>query len=207
MLRDTVLLIPGTAEDDMGNIYIAGKDGQKQGPRQRFEFIMSVESTVLQGVRLPDLLNWLRWGSQTGVMWEFQLEDMIALIEKWEEVNDNMCLYIPLPSQKKTDWETLWKTFGQYGDCGERRLCTCGRIYRGNLEMMAANTSASNPAGQCECGALWYDTKPVFWGPRGQATYNLVLNGGDGYKVAAAAYYSRGQKRPVVELPSATGIL
>ena len=191
MPNDTVLLIPGTFRDDHRNVHFEGEQPE-DGLRQRFKFVMGLKSDALSNVALHELPNWLRWGCRTGVMWEFQLEEMIMLITKWEQVNSRMSLYLPFPYTESSGWEKLWTergfpvgiSFGYRCDCGTIRFRRVGGFCSG-------------------CNRHWteIDDIEVPFGPRGEGSYDLGLNGAGGEDVAIAAYYSRGKERKVIDIP------
>jgi hypothetical protein len=174
--------LPDTRVDEYGNLGVVSRR-EGEGLRHRFEYALALAPEHLAGRILSELLDWLRWGSQTGVMWEASGQELVDLINRWEAANPAAGheLYLgrePVP----VTWDQVWaRTCRQ----GTRRvgLCPNGHGEFGDF------------FGQCrECGANWYDddVRKAEMGPRGIGTYNTATYGVGGGSIAAAAFYSKG---------------
>ena len=49
--------------------------------------LLRVKSTAFARPNLAELLNWFRWGSQDGVMWECTAAELFRIIDRWEAAN------------------------------------------------------------------------------------------------------------------------
>lgn len=182
-LHPSLTKLPGTQVDEHGNLKFK-TEGESVGLRWRLETVLRLNPRELTGTRLSELLNWLRWGSQGGVMWECTLPELVALVEKWEAANPDAPAEQYGVDQPDQDWSELWKN-ARIAGLRRVRDCRCG------LKLVEI--------GRCRCGRGYFDGKDRTEGPRGPETYNLVLIGGSGYNIAEAAFVTRGKPRPIPE--------
>ena len=166
--------IPGVFRDRYGNPRCG-----RSVTRGETEFVLELPKGALQDVILSELLNWIRWGSQTSVMWECTLPELIQIIEKWHGDNPNAPKRLFDPHiTSDADWESLWIRRGVKGEVRRAYKC-CGLLFP---EYQQSCT---------QCDKHWTDMQEVWVGQRGEGTYNLILEGADGSYVAAAVYTSR----------------
>lgn len=182
----TLLGLPGVFSDNYGYLEIKGA-AEKKGLRYRYEYAIQLEASQLKSTSLPELLNWMRWGSIGGVMWECTLDEMVKLIEHWEKHNFEREIYGVKPNHNPIDWDELWL----------QAIMTT--ISPGYICPRCNTVNSDNTLWTCrQCGFFCLTTserKDVYLGPRGMNTYNLALQGADGWNVANAAYFSRGKVR------------
>jgi len=173
--------LPGTTRDRYGNLNLVDGNTGNGGLRKHFEYLLALDGAQMAGTVLCDLLDWLRWGSETGVMWECTLPELISLIDKWSAANPNAPLELfTRYFTKEVNWDELWSERGMKGEMRRKRKCGCGRIF---TEFHDCNL----------CHQRWHEMKQVYIGPRGEGTYYLVLQGADGGSVAAAVWSRHGQ--------------
>src|SRR5262249_9928438 len=143
-------------------------------------YLLALPTGTLAGTKLVDVLEWPRWGSATGCMWECTLPEMIRLIEKWLLDNPDGTLKnfgISQPSPDFT-WQELWETRGSKGGYRRARKCSCRKIHEEFAHCDA-------------CGQAWYDMQQTTLTVRGPETYNVILEGADGGSIAAAVWNGR----------------
>ena len=172
--------LPGTHRDQYGNL----KAPQEAYPlRGRFEYALKLTPKELSGTVLGELLDWLRWGSDGGVMWEATLPELIQLIENWLAGNPDAPQELFSPHICcDEDWDELWNKRGVREEVQEARICKCGTVHR----MYTFRIE------DCQkCWQRWYEMESADWGPRGLDTYNLALVGAGGCSVAAAVWTNR----------------
>ena len=192
--QKSVAEIPGLVADEHGNINIVGVDVDKTGLRPYYEFLMNCPPKHLQGVVLSEMLDWCRWGSQTGVMWEASLPELITLVERWERANGitdliadtERTLYEENPEEAVPAYESWQEIVAQMlmAQRGPLKwLCPNGHVTSESMLSFFENCP--------ECGKDRADCKLVPVGPRGLSTYNLCLEGGGGEELATAFYATR----------------
>jgi hypothetical protein len=199
IVKSSLLKLPGVVKDTYGNLNVVGvKSGS--GLRHRYSFVLRLSFKSLAGVVLEELLNWMRWGSMDGVMWECTARELFRVVERWERANPDApaSLYGITEDRELPEWNEFWKTYRAHAESvRSQRRCSCGRFFR-TFEFTTC------PA----CDTSYWDGKNELLGPRGPRTYNLALIGGDGHAVAALAYATRGQARPIPEnLPISPGLV
>lgn len=173
--------LPGTIRDQYGNLNLVDENVGNAGLRKRVEYLLALDRSQMAGTVLCDLLDWLRWGSETSVMWECTLPELIKVTEKWLAANPDAPRNLFTPYfTKEVNWDELWIERGFKGKMRERRKC-CGAIFKEFEDCRV-------------CHKAWYNMERVYIGPRGEGTYHLVLNGADGGSVAAAVWTCRGQQ-------------
>jgi hypothetical protein len=153
---------------------------------------MAMPVSALTGTVLAELLNWFRWGSATGVMWECTVKELLQLIEHWEEANLYAEIEQYFGSQLKGNlitWDELW-TQARAAEASQVRACVCGEVYPYHQRFCTKCRKDSSD------GRLTYQTR------RGLDTYKTLLIGGDGRSVAVAAFTSRGTQRNIPNLKS-----
>jgi hypothetical protein len=185
--------VPDVIVDEYGNLRFKQEDPNRDGLRKRFELASRLPLRALAGTTLSHLLNWTRWDSETGVMWECTLPELLALVTRWEKANPNASvqLYGCRETPASEYWEKLWKKAWR-GGISTRHMCVCKRYFRTG-EMQCPT---------CDTWRYQAGTKDVPTGPRGK--YNLILNGADGYNIAKAAFETRNGECPLPkELPIA----
>lgn len=168
--------LPGTKVDQYGNLRLIKTDDL----RKQFEYLMSCPQEYLAGRNLAELLEWWRWGSSSGVMWEATVVEIIQLIERWELANPNAeaSLYVQ-GRHDNLSWEEVWSR-AYKTDISEGRKCECGRLLTGSFWCK-----------DCVCGNSWWAGEIIVVGRRGPYTYNTYLHGASGDAVAMAAFNSR----------------
>lgn len=180
-LYPSLEVLPNVSVDEYGNLRF--REEPRDSLRRRFELVAALPAASLAGTVLAELLNWLRWGSETGVMWEATLSELANLVRVWEEANlptDPQNYFgrdsEEIPFEDPEAWEDLWNTQGFRYGIVLQRVCACGRTFR-DLEVQCPN---------CEKYRYQDGTRDAWVGPRG--AYNIALVGGDGWAVAQAAY-------------------
>jgi hypothetical protein len=191
LLHPTLTGLPGTIRDEFGNLKLKRHDGM----RRRWAHAMRLRPEALTKAALSELLNWLRWGSQTGVMWECTAEELFKLVERWEEANptatpEQYGVSEPLPP---ATMETLWE---------KRAFMLCTKL---RFRCKRCNEVFGPNDCRCDkCGAERYlFGEKEMHGPRGNGSYNFALEGGDGNTIAAFALATRGRTRtvPILTMP------
>ncbi|OGN07444.1 MAG: hypothetical protein A2669_01865 [Candidatus Yanofskybacteria bacterium RIFCSPHIGHO2_01_FULL_48_25b] len=174
--------MPGTVQDQYGNLELVGENVERFGLRKRVEYLFALDGSQMTGVILCELLDWLRWGSETSVMWNCTLQELITIIEKWLAANPDAALELFTPHfTEEVSWDKLWNERGLKGRMHRKRKCRCGTIFR--------------EFDDCHvCYERWHEMKEVYVGPQGEGTYDLVLNGAAGGSIAAAVWTCRGQR-------------
>lgn len=175
--------LPNTQVDQFGNLNVNGTRSSHSGLRHHYDYLMQIELEALRDRQLDQLLNWIRWGAETEVVWECTLPELVALIERWEQVNELPELYGMPPEDTRVSWISLWKQAKKYGVFTHHFCRRCNR--------------RTNTARHCSHCYTWGETFPFTTGPRGPETYNLELEWNDGHAVANAAYHTRGKKRSI----------
>jgi hypothetical protein len=172
--------LPNLTRDRYGNLNLKGENIGYSGLHARVKHVLALEGSVLAGTVLSELLDWLRWGSETFVRWDCTLPELILVIEKWLEANHDapLSLFNPYFSQE-VDWSQLWIERGMKGDMYVKYRCRCG-ILHGEFDL------------ECQaCWQKWHEMERLNMGPRGEGSYNLVLHGAAGGSVSAAVWTNR----------------
>jgi len=172
--------LPGLTRDKYGNLDLEGENIGYFGLYPRVKYILALGADVLTGTVLSELLDWLRWGSETSVRWDCTLPELIAVIEKWLGSNPDASRNAFNPYfTKDVDWNQLWVERGMKDCIYIKHRCRCG-IMHGEFDL------------ECQaCWQKWHEMEKVRMGPRGENSYNLVLLGADGGSVAAAVWTNR----------------
>ena len=182
----SLLHLPGMATDRHGNMNLNTAPKGK-GLRYRHDYAISLDPVLLKGVILSELLNWMRWGSQSGVMWECTLKELVQLIGHWEKANSEKALYGIRGNDKREYWDQLFS-----------KACMTG-ISPGYICPICKTPNLDTTLWDCKkCGFHCFPSftrKDIFIGNRGPNSYDLALEGADGLEVANAAYFTRGEKR------------
>ncbi len=175
--------LAGTEGDRNGNLKIIGL-ASGDSLRPTYDFLMRLPLENLRGRPLPELLNWMRWGGGTAVIWECTLSELVAFIERWEQVNEHPDLYGIKPTDPAVTWYTLWNQSG----------CVRGVITQHHCVNCEDDTTVASHCATCD---EYVDARAVVVGPRGPGTANLELQWSEGYTVANAAYHTRGRRRRI----------
>ena len=153
---------------------------------------MRLGTKALARIKLSELLNWLRWGSATGVMWECTSEELFRCVTRWEMANpaatpEHYGVNAPMPPEKS---EILWQA--AYMESAHIRF-RCQRCH----ELFPLHGYRCE---KCDAERYLFGEREVY-GPRGKGSYNFALEGADGYAIAAFALATRGKTR-VVPVPA-----
>lgn len=70
--------LPSLARDKYGNLNLKGENIGYFGLYPRVKYILTLGADVLKGTILSELLDWLRWGSETSVRWDCTLPELIG---------------------------------------------------------------------------------------------------------------------------------
>lgn len=194
MMHQSLLKLPGLRPDRYGNINVAGNS--EEGLRHKYSFVLRQPFSALAGVRLDELLEWMRWGSEDGVMWELNAHELFRVIAWWERANPNAppALYgVEGDLPKMMEWREFWRAHNAIAYMATPMTrCECGRVFDNNATLFCPS---------CDEHYLYGRQEPRHI-VRGMGHYNLAIKGACGAEVAELAYATRGQVRPVpVDLP------
>src|SRR5665213_3470043 len=83
----SLLVLPWVRVDQHGNLNFVSIADRTEGLRPRFERLMNIGLQSLKSTKLNELLDWVMWGAETGVMWECTAVELSELIGYWEKAN------------------------------------------------------------------------------------------------------------------------
>ena len=194
-LHSSLSGISGIRKDKYGNLKVRGvRSGE--GLRHRYAFVMRLPYCELAKVQLGELLDWMRWGAQEGVMWECTMAELLRVIMRWERANPeaDASRYSSL-NMGALSWTDFWSSHSAFAYQAWRVVrCKCGRIFDYD-GMFCPRCDASHFEGTWETRHL----------TRGLGHYNLAVHGAGGSAVAALAFTTRNRPRPIPrELPVIT---
>lgn len=188
----TLTGLPGTRRDEFGNLLLKRGDDM----RRRWVHLLRVKSTAFARPNLAELLNWFRWGSQDGVMWECTAAELFRIIDRWEAANPDapMARYGIREEMPPSEIGAFWSDYARMLQIVIRYRCVQCKILFPPDRVHCS---------KCDSPQWDSTTTKEAWGPRGKGSYNLALEGADGYAVAAYAWATRGRTRtiPAVAMP------